>query len=205
MLWLRLVLSLSTFLKHWYKLYMNFSLRLGLSASQEDFHQEIMMPPRELFNPLTSVCFQRKTEFSVSKNLYLARSKYFRPLEPENHSQVNVWNLRPPDFSLKLYTTVSPPQKKERNFRPKVTRSESMRTSTIILPSIYLSEENNKKTEKEPPTFITRYKPPDALETQVMFVRTGKFPTQQYENPRPHDFRGVSVSKWETHWFLSRF
>ncbi|XP_068180532.1 putative uncharacterized protein C7orf78 homolog isoform X2 [Antennarius striatus] len=50
-----------------------------------------------------------------------------------------------------------------------------------LLPQLHQRE--------DPPTFITTFRPPDALASQLRFVRMGKFPSLPYENPKPHVFR----------------
>ncbi|XP_061772604.1 uncharacterized protein si:dkey-30e9.6 [Nerophis ophidion] len=45
---------------------------------------------------------------------------------------------------------------------------------------------------KETPKFITSYRPPDALESQIMLVKTGKLPLGPFQNHRPHDFRQLN-------------
>ncbi|XP_019958997.2 putative uncharacterized protein C7orf78 homolog [Paralichthys olivaceus] len=135
-----------------------------------------------LLDPLPSVCFERKTQFSARRGLCLARSKYFKLPETESH-QLDVWSIKPPDFSLKLYRSLSVPQRKER--KTFTVPAAQQTTSGIFLPDV--SRESYKRND--PVKFITSYRPPDALESELEFVRTGKFPSEPYENPRPHDFR----------------
>ncbi|XP_071326432.1 putative uncharacterized protein C7orf78 homolog [Trachinotus anak] len=144
------------------------------------------MAPDSLLHPLPSVCFEGKIQFSARQDLCLARSKCFKL--PETESRGDVWSIKPPDFSVKLYRSVSVPQKKERKTRgdptaPKTTETE--RRPRIFLPNVF----NESYKRKDPPKFITLYRPPDALETELMFVKTGKYPSESYKNPKPHNFR----------------
>ncbi|XP_026173380.1 putative uncharacterized protein C7orf78 homolog [Mastacembelus armatus] len=139
-----------------------------------------------LLQPLSSVCFGGKIQFSASQDLSFARSKYFKIEETE--SPGHVWSIKPPDFSLKLYSSLSVPQKIERRKDSNQSipqPSEAKRISGVYLPDVL--RESNKR--KEPPKFITSYRPPGALESELMFVRTGKYPSEPYKNPKPHDFR----------------
>lgn len=148
------------------------------------------MAPYSLLQPLSSVCFEEKNKFSASQHLCLARSKWFTLPETESHS--DVWSIKPPDFSLKLYRSLSVPQRTETKTHSNLPQlSETKRRSGIFLPNAL--HESYQKDDS--PKFITSYKPPDALESELMFVKTGKFPSGSYKNPKPHDFRPVGVCK----------
>ncbi|XP_042279542.1 uncharacterized protein si:dkey-30e9.6 [Thunnus maccoyii] len=105
------------------------------------------MIPYGLLHPLSSVRFEEKIQFSASQDLSLARSKWFTLPETENRG--DVWSIKPPDFSLKLYS----------------------------------------HKRKDSPKFITSYRPPDALESELMYVKRGKYPTRPFKNHKPHNFR----------------
>ncbi|CAJ1062933.1 uncharacterized protein si:dkey-30e9.6 [Xyrichtys novacula] len=147
------------------------------------------MAPFSLFRPLTSVSFEDKAQFSAHQQLIFKRSQQFKLPEMENR-RVDVWSIKPPDFSLKLYKSLTVPQRKDRKkgdtsravSQPEVTK----RRTTVTLPTVL--KEGHHRT-KEPLKFITLYRPPDALESELMFVRTGKYPSELYRNPKPHDFR----------------
>ncbi|XP_040899668.1 uncharacterized protein si:dkey-30e9.6 [Toxotes jaculatrix] len=144
------------------------------------------MAPNGLLPPLASVGFEGKIKFSASQDLCLARSKYFKL--PETESQGDMWSIKPPDFSLKLYRSLSVPQRKERKTRanlasPQTTKTK--RTPGVFLPNVF----HEPYQRKDPPKFITLYRPPGTLESELMFVKMGKYPSELYKNPKPHDFR----------------
>ncbi|XP_023249173.1 uncharacterized protein LOC111644514 [Seriola lalandi dorsalis] len=142
------------------------------------------MAPYGLLHPLPSVCFEGKIQFSASQDLRLARSKYFKL--PETEIKSDVWSIKPPDFSLKLYRSLSVPQEKERKTTVEVPQTtETKRRTGIFLPNVL--DQSYKR--KDNPKFITLYRPPDPLETELMFVRTGKYLSEPYKNPKPHNFR----------------
>ncbi|XP_044064114.1 uncharacterized protein si:dkey-30e9.6 [Siniperca chuatsi] len=144
------------------------------------------MAPHSLLHPLSSVCFEEKTQFSASHNLSFARSKWFTL--PETESQSDVWSIKPPDFSLKLYRSLSVPQKKVRKTHSNLAvpqSSETKRRTGIFLPKLL----HERYQSEDPPKFITSHRPPDALESELMFVKTGKYPSGPYKNPKPHNFR----------------
>lgn len=146
------------------------------------------MAPYSLTHPLTFISFEDKAQFSANQELSLARSKCFKLPEIERRS--DVWSIKPPDFSVKLYRSITLPHEKERKDSSPALSQQSVtkRKSDVVLPTI-LHESYQKK---EPVKFITSHRPPDALESELMFVRTGKFPSGPYRNPKPHDFRPVS-------------
>ncbi|KAI9533137.1 hypothetical protein NQZ68_025531 [Dissostichus eleginoides] len=45
---------------------------------------------------------------------------------------------------------------------------------------------------EESPKFLTSYRPPDSLESELMFVKTGKYLCGPYKNPKPHNFRPLN-------------
>lgn len=148
------------------------------------------MAPYSLRHPLSSVCFEDKIKFSASRNLSLARSKWFTL--PETESQSDVWRIKPPDFSLKLYKSLTVPQRKERKTHSNVAEPQQTKRRTgVFLPKVL----QKSYQREDPPKFITSYRPPDALETELMFVKTGKYPAGPYKNPKPHNFRPVSLCK----------
>lgn len=144
------------------------------------------MIPYGLLHPLSSVRFEEKIQFSASQDLSLARSKWFTL--PETESRGDVWSIKPPDFSLKLYRSLSVPQKKERKPHPNLAVSQPSETkwrTGISLPNVL--HESHKR--KDSPKFITSYRPPDALESELMFVKRGKYPSGPFKNYKPHNFR----------------
>lgn len=146
--------------------------------------QKIHMDPYDL----SSVSFESKIRFSASRNLSLMRSKCFK--QPKTEDQRDVCSIKPPDFSVKLYSRLTDSQKKPRKKNANEARpSETKRTMGKYLPII----EHGSPEKKNAPKFITSHRPPDALESELMFVKTGKYPSGCYRNPKPHDFRPVSV------------
>ena len=160
------------------------------------------MAPYSLSQPLSSVCFEDKIKFSASQSLSFARSKWFTL--PQTESQSDVRSIKPPDFSLRLYRTLSDPPKKDRNTHSNPVlrqNSETKRRTGVLLPKIL----HESYQRENPPKFITSYKPPDALESQLMFVKTGKFPSGSYKNPKPHDFRQVRLCEQKKKYMLYTF
>lgn len=145
------------------------------------------MVPYGLLHPLSSICFEDKIQFSASQDLSFSRSKWFKL--PETESRGDVWSIKPPDFSVKLYKSLSVPQTKERKPCPNLAVSQPKRRIVTFLPNIL--HESHKR--KDFPKFITSYRPPDALESDLMFIKKGKYPLGPFKNHKPHDFRPVSV------------
>ena len=134
--------------------------------------------------PQESVYFNRKTFFSASQDLATTRSKEFSL--PESANQVDLWNLKPPNFTPKLYRSLKIPRRKGRNISLASSRElvvRPVRVSTGVLPEI--------DQKKALPQFNTSYRPADSFKSKLMFVKTGKYPTGPYKSPKPHDFRPV--------------
>ncbi|CAI5661853.1 putative uncharacterized protein C7orf78 homolog [Oreochromis niloticus] len=144
------------------------------------------MIPTELLQPLSSVSFERQTQFAASQDLSFARSKYFRLRKTDR--ECDVQSNRPPDFSVKLYSSLSASEIRERKKNIKIVApqpKEMKRRYRTFLPNSLSSSPKRK----EPPKFIASHKPPDALETELMFVKIGKYHSGTYKNPKPHNFR----------------
>ncbi|XP_033914404.3 uncharacterized protein si:dkey-30e9.6 isoform X1 [Acipenser ruthenus] len=130
--------------------------------------------------------FDRKTTFSASKSLADIRSKSF--VYPGTVPDYSIWSRKAPDFTPKLYRSLSLPRNTRESKQPasKMTNSAGKldiveEIKTTVLPEIV--------QKKESPKFIAKFKPPDAQEARIMFVKTGKYPTAGFKDPKPHDFR----------------
>ncbi|XP_047185586.1 uncharacterized protein si:dkey-30e9.6 [Scophthalmus maximus] len=86
------------------------------------------------------------------------------------------------------------PQRKERKpcaiVAAPITNGTN-RTAGVILPNVL--HESYKR--KDPPKFITSHRPPGVLESELMFVKMEKFPSEPYKNPKLHNFRPTSRSE----------
>lgn len=150
------------------------------------------MIPTKLLQPLSSVSFERQTQFAACQDLSFARNKYFRLRNTDR--KCDVQSIGPPDFSVKLYSSLSTSEIRERKKNIKIVApqpKEMKRRYQTFLPNSLSS----CPKRKEPPKFITSHRPPDALETELMFVKIGKYHSGTYKNHKPHDFRPVSVPK----------
>ncbi|XP_034067402.1 uncharacterized protein si:dkey-30e9.6 [Gymnodraco acuticeps] len=148
------------------------------------------MAPYSLLHPMSKVCLEEKTEFSATQHLSYSRSKWFQLPDPETESHSDVW-IKPPDFSLKLYRSLSVPQKEERktHSNPAVPpSSKAQRKTGTFLPRVL----HEGFRREESPKFLTSYRPPDSLESELMFVKTGKYLCGPYKNPKPHNFRPLN-------------
>ncbi|CAB1333432.1 unnamed protein product [Coregonus sp. 'balchen'] len=150
------------------------------------------MTSNSYLDPSTSVYFNKKTVFSANLNLATIRSKGF--IRPHSPHQVDPWNLKPPDFSPKLYTSLSVPRRKNtKNTHQHLLSLASSETAfrvDRVTPNILLTEIDQNK--KALPKFSTSYRPPGSLESKLMFVKTGKYPPVTYKNPKPHNFRPLA-------------
>ncbi|XP_072547407.1 putative uncharacterized protein C7orf78 homolog [Salminus brasiliensis] len=128
----------------------------------------------------TSIHFNRKLLFSANQKFISTRGHRLVLLNT-TASQPDLWNIKPPDFSLKLYRSISLPRIKKKTLNPAVLKEGLPETSPVVLPNL------EKKMEE--PSFITSYKPPGLLELKLLFVKSGQFPSAPYKDPKLHDFR----------------
>lgn len=144
----------------------------------------------EHLDTTTSFDLRRKLLFSVSQNLISSRSC---GLVPPQVVPLDPWNIKAPDFTPKLYRSVGLPRIKSKNIHL-VKSNDSVEQTSFVLEKIKDVTPSILSPHKEQP-FITCYKPPDSLETKLLFVRAGTNPVGPYKDPKPHNFRPVSLHK----------
>lgn len=129
--------------------------------------------------------FNRKLMFTANQNLNTIRSRNHTLLfPPAAVRHPDLWDIKPPDFSPKLYCTLNLPRIKTKTLNPAVLKEGLSPRIDIIPPS--------EEQKSHAPAFLTSYKPPGLLELQLRFVKSGQFPRGPYNNPKPHNFRPVS-------------
>ncbi|KAM6202316.1 uncharacterized protein C7orf78 homolog [Rhynchocyon petersi] len=102
----------------------------------------------------------------------------------QSNLKANVWEIKPPDFSYKLYTTSGHPEKAFRHIKKGRRKTIINVPETVLhLPSI----QNDLKSIT--PKFITTFARLDPHTAKIMFVKSGKYPCDEYINPKPYDFR----------------
>lgn len=139
--------------------------------------------------PLTSIRFEDKIKFSAGQDLALARRKWLKPSDRVDQSHALAF--RPPDFSVRMFKCMKVPQSRDEKMLSNSSRPRQTKGTQTVVP-VALQSWHRKE---EPRKFITHHRPPDTLEVELRFVRNGKFPAAPYENPKPHDFRPVSLLK----------
>lgn len=141
----------------------------------------------------TAFTFKRNLMFTANNNLNTIRSRNYTLLFPPAAIRYpDVWDIKPPDFSPKLYRTLNLPRMKKTPLNPAVLKEglKELSQSIEISPPVMQSVQEQKSNT---PVFITSHKPPGLLELQVQFVKSGQFPCGPYKNPKSHNFRPVSV------------
>lgn len=137
-----------------------------------------------LIKPLSSICFEDKLQFSARQGLPYLRHKCFT--SPKADTKYDIWSIKAPDLSVRLYRTLSEARKIDRRASPPLTEAKKIKLPNVLPVS-------NRR--KKPPKFITFYRAPDCLQSELTFVKTGKYPSGPYKNPTPHNFRPVSLRK----------
>ncbi|XP_053503679.1 uncharacterized protein si:dkey-30e9.6 [Ictalurus furcatus] len=141
-----------------------------------------------------SFTLNRKLLFTTSQNVITSRSRNHTLLLPTAAVRhTDLWEIKPPDFSPKLYRTLSLPRIKKQTLDPAILKEglEELSQSLVKMPPVMRSKQDQKRNI---PVFITSYKPPGLLELQLQFVKLGQFPCGRYKNPKPHNFRPCDES-----------
>lgn len=142
-----------------------------------------------------SFTFSRKLLFTANQNLITSRSRNHTLLFPAaTIRHTDLWDVKPPDFSPKLYRTLNLPRIKKKALDPAILREglEELSQSIEFKPLLMQPKQEQKSNT---PVFIRSHKPPGLLELQLQFVKLGQFPSGPYKNPKPHNFRPVSLQR----------
>lgn len=118
----------------------------------------------DIMDSETSFTFSRKLLFTASQNLITSRSRNHTLLLPTaTVRKTDLWEIKPPDFSPKLYRTLSLPRIKKKTLNPAILKEglEERSQSLDKMPSVIQSKQEEKRNI---PVFITSYKPPGLLE-----------------------------------------
>lgn len=102
--------------------------------------------------------------------------------------KVDTWAIKPPDFSYKLYTSLSFPEKPSRTVKEEQRRKKK---SNFPETMFHLPSMSNHPKQARSPKFITTFPHLDSYKAKLLYVESGKYPNGIYLNPKPHDFRQV--------------
>ncbi|XP_058269013.1 uncharacterized protein si:dkey-30e9.6 [Hemibagrus wyckioides] len=147
------------------------------------------MSTTEMMDSERSFTFNRQLLFTASQNLITSRSRIHRLVLPTAAARhTDLWEIKPPDFSPKLYRTLSLPRIKKKTLDSAILKEglEELSQSLDRMPPVMQSKQEKKRNV---PEFVRSYKPPALLELQLQFVKLGQFPRDPYKNPKPHNFR----------------
>ena len=109
------------------------------------------------------------------------------PQPPQAEVKVNIWEIKPPDFSYKLYTSLRLAGKPSRT----IMQEERRKIPDFPGKMVHLPSLRNPPKKAVSPKFITTFPRLDSQKAKLMFVENGKYPNGVYLNPKPHDFRQV--------------
>ncbi|KAM9469515.1 LOW QUALITY PROTEIN: uncharacterized protein C7orf78 homolog [Clarias gariepinus] len=143
----------------------------------------------DIMDSKRSFTFNKKLLFIASQNLITSRSRNHTLLLPAAAVRhVDLWEIKPPDFSPKLYRTLSLPRIKKKTIDPAILKEGLKEISQSLdkMPPVMWSKQKQKRNT---PVFVSSYKPLGLLESQLQFVKFGQFSNGPYKNPKPHNFR----------------
>lgn len=137
--------------------------------------------------------FDSKGLFTTNLELAVARDQVQASKQRRGSPKKECWIRQPPDFSYKLYITTSTLLgKKSKELKKK---KKSIATSTVFddLYRIRSSMLLQVMQQEPPPKIITSFPRLGPYEAQLLFVKKGKFKSSKYQDPKPHDYRQVTV------------
>ncbi|XP_072010985.1 putative uncharacterized protein C7orf78 homolog isoform X2 [Engystomops pustulosus] len=137
--------------------------------------------------------FTRQLKFTAQENLATDRSNNF--ISPKPILEKDIWKKKPPDFSVRLYRSLQVPRRSEEEeddvkgrksrHHPVHPVLEEIRGAPPLAPPLVPP----LRKAEEPHNFLTRFKPMEPFEANILYVRNGVYPKDKYKDPKPHDFR----------------
>jgi hypothetical protein len=158
----------------------------------------------EFRKQINRLSFKHKFEFNALKELDTERERHLIKKE-KLIDYSNVWNIKPVDFSLKIYHPKAPKRNSREAIKPWIydkylRKSESSdnlnlkqttKSADARMIASFLENNENKIDDKE--NFETQFRPITPNEDRFQHAKEHGFRAHygQYVNPKPHDFRGV--------------
>ncbi|XP_072269577.1 putative uncharacterized protein C7orf78 homolog isoform X2 [Pyxicephalus adspersus] len=131
--------------------------------------------------------FARQVKFSANRRLVVERSEIYA--NPKLIPERNIWMKKPPDFSIKLYKSLTLPRRSDesevKEKRGAAKDSKEWNELVVIPASLNPIYRPTKRPEK----FLTKFKHFGPFEASLMYVKEGTYPKDKYQDPKPHDFR----------------
>lgn len=136
--------------------------------------------------------FHSKTNYDANESLIQIRSDNF--IKKVEEKEEDVWTRPPPDFRPQKFAPQPPKRNSRESQRPWLygtipgQRESVKRERTKVVPHLL------KPKVKEDKGLVTLFHTDRPFTAKKKFVREGMYPKEQYENPMPHDYRGVCIS-----------
>ncbi|KAM8967113.1 uncharacterized protein C7orf78 homolog [Pelodytes ibericus] len=137
--------------------------------------------------------FTNQVLFTANEHLAIERSKNFA--RPRITAKPDIWRKQPPDFSVRLYRSLTLPRKLVEH--DEVGRRQASKPQAPNhVSKLHILEDDHLPSiggKEEPPKFLTKFKHVGQFEASLMCVKKGQYPKDTYKDPKPHDFRQYEV------------
>ena len=138
--------------------------------------------------------FNSKTNYDANETLIQIRSDTFvRKPDPVDD---DIWKRPPPDFRPQKFAPNPPKRNTQASQRPWLygtipgQREITKRPRRTVIPHLLKPKETDEKEK-----IVTLFHIDRPFTAKKKFVREGMNKAGEYDNPKPHDFRGVSQSQ----------
>jgi len=137
--------------------------------------------------------FHSKTNYDANESLIQIRSENFaKKIEVKKE---DIWKRPPPDFRPQKFAPNPPKRNSRESQRPWLygtipgQRENTKRVRPKVIPALLKPKDDEEKA------LVTMFHIDRPFTAKKKFVSEGMYIPGEFENPKPHDFRGVGIIK----------
>ena len=135
--------------------------------------------------------FPAKTNYDANESLIQIRSENFEKKVVEKEE--DIWKRPPPDFRRQCYAPKPPRRNAVESMKPWLYGTIPGQREVIKRPRRKVIPHLLQPQKEEEKKFEAYYHIDRPFTAKKKSVIEGMYEAGEYENPRPHDFRGVSI------------
>lgn len=135
--------------------------------------------------------FTSKTQYDANESLIQIRSENYSKVEPEKDN--DIWKRPPPDFRPQIFAPKPPKRNSRESMKPENFGTYPGTNKPVKRPERTVIPHMLRPKKPDEGRMILRYHIDRPFTAKKKFVTEGMYKAGEFVNPKPHDFRGVSV------------